>query len=52
MFRENKFLLFGGRYFSLAFLARESEDPSQGLWLFNLICRGKGGDIGGRRTKK
>ncbi len=29
MFRENKFLLFGGRYFSLAFLERESEDPSQ-----------------------
>jgi hypothetical protein len=45
MFRENKFLLFGGRYFSLTFLERESEDPSQALWLSTFICWGRGGGI-------
>jgi hypothetical protein len=40
MFGENKFLLFRGRYFSLAFLERESEDPSQALWLSALFAGG------------
>ncbi len=52
MFREIKFLLFGGRYFSLAFLERESEDPSQALWLSTLFAGGGEGGYWWEENKK
>ncbi len=51
MFRENEFLLFGGRYFRLAFLERESEDPFLALWLSTLFAGVEEGILVGGEQK-